>query len=486
MRWSCPGLAAIALAALVLLAGPPADAASRVGVSAAVRGVVEVNEVTSDTIRRASTGENMFLGDVVDSHLESGMQILLLDETTFTVGENCRITIDKFVYDPETGAGEVAATVTEGFFRFVSGSIAANDPSAMTISTPAANLGIRGTIGDGVVGRAAYQLAREVGLDIPAGGDPDKAFLAVLRGPGQNRNTMDKIGRFRIDSGGETVEVARANWATFVAGPEVPPVPPFQAPQGLLQTLTTNLRASAGRGPAGGGDNESAARSALSRAPSGFTELAATVLSGQDTAEATEEAIQTIESEAETAILEEQSQLASDQTTGREPAGGDATTFEDLRSIPTGQAFFFDGDAPLSDGGTYDLAVAVDFGLRQIFAGGAFTSPSFSDDGSFGAISPQDCVVGCNFSKGTGPVVVEIEHNALRPNANGNEVDFGRLVLRPFNGGGLVPARFDHELLMRNEKNTVTGSGTATNVPVSPNLLNTTNINTTNLNTTSR
>ena len=477
MRWFCPGLAAMALTAPVLLAGVPADAASRVGVSAAVRGVVEVDEVTSETIRRASTGENMFLGDVVDSHLESGMQILLLDETTFTVGENCRITIDKFVYDPETGAGEVAATVTEGFFRFVSGSIAANDPSAMTIRTPAANLGIRGTIGDGVVGRAAYRLAREAGLEIPGGGDPDKAFLAVLRGPGQNRNTMDKIGRFRIDSGGKTVEVARANWATFVAGPDVPPVAPFQAPLGLLQTLTTSVRAAAGGGPAGGGDDESAARSALKRVPAGAKEVAASILSGQDTAEATEDAIQTIESEAETAVLDEQSQVASDQTTGRDPGGANATTFEDLRSIPSGQAVFVDSQAPLSDGGTYSLGVGIDFATRHIVAGGSFQSRSFSDNGAFGIIPQQDCLVGCDFSKGTGPVVVEIEHNALRPNANGDEVDFGRLVLRPFNEGGLVPARFDHELQLQNEKHNVTGSGTATNVPLSPSLINTTNLN---------
>jgi hypothetical protein len=74
------------------------------------------------------------------------MQILLLDQTVFTIGPESELVIDEFVYDPKTNAGKLSAEITKGVFRFVSGKIAHEKPEDMNVKLPAGTLGVRGTM----------------------------------------------------------------------------------------------------------------------------------------------------------------------------------------------------------------------------------------------------------------------------------------------------------------------------------------------------
>jgi hypothetical protein len=60
--------------------------------------------------------------------------------------------IDEMVYDPGTQSGKSAVSVAEGVFTFVSGQIAKTGVDAMTITTPVATIGVRGTAGGGQAG----------------------------------------------------------------------------------------------------------------------------------------------------------------------------------------------------------------------------------------------------------------------------------------------------------------------------------------------
>ncbi len=63
------------------------------------------------------------------------MQILLLDETVFTLGSGARLTIDEFVFDPSTQSGSVTTQITKGAFRFLSGGkLAKSSPTAMNVA----------------------------------------------------------------------------------------------------------------------------------------------------------------------------------------------------------------------------------------------------------------------------------------------------------------------------------------------------------------
>ena len=46
-----------------------------------------------------------------------------LDETRIQVGENSKIILDKFIYDPNSQTGDVAINFSKGVFRFVTGNM---------------------------------------------------------------------------------------------------------------------------------------------------------------------------------------------------------------------------------------------------------------------------------------------------------------------------------------------------------------------------
>ena len=71
-------------------------------------------------------------------------QLLFLDHSALTIGPNSNLVLDKFVYDPDAGVGELAFSATKGLFRLVGGRISKNTP--VTIKTSAGTIGIRGGI----------------------------------------------------------------------------------------------------------------------------------------------------------------------------------------------------------------------------------------------------------------------------------------------------------------------------------------------------
>ena len=77
-------------------------------------------------------------------HANDRAHLVLLDGTSVTVGPNALLTLDKFVYDPDTKKGELALTATKGVFRIVGGKI--SKTNAITATTPSSTIGIRGGI----------------------------------------------------------------------------------------------------------------------------------------------------------------------------------------------------------------------------------------------------------------------------------------------------------------------------------------------------
>lgn len=193
----------IFLIAATALAGFAAAAAAQqqAGVSAAVRGQVALARASANIVgRKVESGEKIYLGDAITSGRDSGMQIMLLDETVFSIGPNSEIAIDEFVYDPATDSGKVTASVAKGVFRFITGKIARKRPEDMTVRLPTATIGIRGTIVGGAVRSASGE---DPAVDSVFAGlssmVPDaqrgKEFV-ILLGPGNENNTNDGGGAF--------------------------------------------------------------------------------------------------------------------------------------------------------------------------------------------------------------------------------------------------------------------------------------------------
>ena len=138
------------LAIALLVAGVPA-AAQTVGVNAAVVNDVRMTSQANPAPHKAVVKERVALGNDIQTGKASVLQVLLLDRTSFTVGGNARVKIDRFVYDPNRQASAVGLSVAKGAFRFMSGKALHANPGQSAISTPVASIGIRGTIVEGAV-----------------------------------------------------------------------------------------------------------------------------------------------------------------------------------------------------------------------------------------------------------------------------------------------------------------------------------------------
>jgi hypothetical protein len=221
------------LVAATLLAAAPAGSASTVGINAAIRNKVMTRAASDPTLHPAVLKARVALGDQVQTANASVLQILLLDRSNFTVGANARVTIDRFVYDPQHSASAVGASVARGAFRFISGRSVHNMPGQTAITTPVASIGVRGTIFEGAVGPDAVRIA---GMEAGAHGgkvDPSTATLIVLRGPGAT--PTEPGGAIDVTANGNVVTLDKPGMALFVPGPNQNPIGPFSlSDQGLL------------------------------------------------------------------------------------------------------------------------------------------------------------------------------------------------------------------------------------------------------------
>jgi hypothetical protein len=120
----CP-LRTIALVSLLLgigLASPCARADQRVGIDSAVNPAA-MGIPPGALPRRLVLGQDVVFNERITTEAGGQTQILFVDESTLSVGPNANMVIDQFVYDPNTGAGKFAASLTRGVFRFVGGKL---------------------------------------------------------------------------------------------------------------------------------------------------------------------------------------------------------------------------------------------------------------------------------------------------------------------------------------------------------------------------
>lgn len=189
-----------------------AQAQEAVGVNAAIRNTVRTHSAGESALRAAALRGQVRTGDVFVSGAQSQLQILLRDQSIFTLGSNARVTIDRFVIDTDRSAGGASASVARGAFRFVSGRSGAR-PGA--VRTPVASIGVRGTVVETVVGPdALFVLGAQPGLP-PFSGSPDEATLIVLRGPGPRGSGFDTPGAIDVTSGDTTYTLERPGLAMF-------------------------------------------------------------------------------------------------------------------------------------------------------------------------------------------------------------------------------------------------------------------------------
>ena len=239
-----------ACALLGLLLGLAAPGPARAGeptsgVCAAVRGHVDVERALAPW-RPVASGEEVMSRDELRSGPRSGLQLLLRDETIFTLGPDSAMRLDEFVYEPGTGNAKLVANVTRGVFRFIAGKIAEDACDRMHLGAGTGTIAIRGSMLAGRVDEGSGET------------------LIVLLGDGADTNRCASTAAIDVCNAGACVDIRRAGYATRIAGPDSAPTPPFALDAKDLSTLLAGL---APRPVWALGDGDGGSADALPRAP---------------------------------------------------------------------------------------------------------------------------------------------------------------------------------------------------------------------------
>lgn len=230
-------LAAALLLAAAGLSAPASAQPVEVGTTASVAGEVTLD---NDQLRRPIKLERrrrIAWGDVIATERNAQAQLLLLDRSTFGIGQRSKVRIDRFVYDPGKERS-VIASLLKGALRFFSG--AEEGARSGEVSTPAGRIGIRGTAVDMLVGERARDIAeREEAVGRRVRSNKDEATLVVLRGPVAEAGLTP--GRVEVTGADVTVVLDEPGLAAFIPFRGAAPIGPFRIGNGGLARVQDQL-----------------------------------------------------------------------------------------------------------------------------------------------------------------------------------------------------------------------------------------------------
>lgn len=214
---SCVAFSALSVAVPNLAAADP-----RVGVTSATSGDPR-GKPPAAAERVLHVGIDVQANEIITTDADDRAQLLFLDGSSLQVGPLARLTIDKFVYDPNTKVGELAVGVTHGVFRFVGGKISKSKP--VVIKTPSATLSIRGGIMIGSV-------------------DGTKTVATFIHGV-----------EMTVTGQGQTRNVTRPGWQVTTFAGKIPSQA-VQLPAGALSTEMGQLEADRSQPGSGNADKK--------------------------------------------------------------------------------------------------------------------------------------------------------------------------------------------------------------------------------------
>lgn len=219
-------LALLTASAGLALCGAASASAQQVGIAAAIDGEVSIAVTEKAKARKIARKQAVSLGNLIRTKKKAELDILLRDKSTFSVPEETRLVIDRYVYDPGKERSVVARLIY-GAARFFSGE--KTPRSTAKIKSPSAEMGILGTAVDTIVGKKATTIAKDEPA-IPDGIDHDKktATLVVLRGPGPATEGDLTPGFVTVTGGGKTIELTEPGLAGYVPYVGATPIGPFR------------------------------------------------------------------------------------------------------------------------------------------------------------------------------------------------------------------------------------------------------------------
>ena len=114
-------------------------------IGSATRVQNSVAGIVSGRSTTLSDGSAVYSNELVKTEADSLAKLTFNDKTNLSVGPSSQVKLDRFVFDASRSTSSAVISMSTGAFRFVTGS---SDPRNFKLTTPAASIGIRGTILD--------------------------------------------------------------------------------------------------------------------------------------------------------------------------------------------------------------------------------------------------------------------------------------------------------------------------------------------------
>lgn len=117
-----------------------AQEAEHVGKLERAKNEVSAKPSEADPARALAAGNPVFRNEMVTTGAQARAELRLSDATALVMGENATVRLDEFIYDAD---GSATINLVTGALRFISAK--AGHPGKLTIKTPVATIGVRGT-----------------------------------------------------------------------------------------------------------------------------------------------------------------------------------------------------------------------------------------------------------------------------------------------------------------------------------------------------
>lgn len=128
---------------LALALGLPVAHAADIGQVKVSKGVVTIERGGQSL--PAAIGTHLQASDVVKTGADGSVGITMTDNSLLSAGPSSVLALDRYDFDSTTNAGHFDASLRKGTLAVVSGRLVQQSPDAMTVRTPSAILGVRGT-----------------------------------------------------------------------------------------------------------------------------------------------------------------------------------------------------------------------------------------------------------------------------------------------------------------------------------------------------
>jgi hypothetical protein len=174
----------VALTLLSGFAGDQVAAQEAIGTVSRIQG--EASGTHGSATRALAVNASVILNETVTTGAAARLEVTFKDNTRLTLGENAKLTLDRYVFNPAAGRGTIRFKVV-GALRFLSGQVSKLARSDVSVTTPVATIGIRGTefwggpIDDQVLGVFLIEGAVRVS---------NTAGARILNRPGQGTNIV--------------------------------------------------------------------------------------------------------------------------------------------------------------------------------------------------------------------------------------------------------------------------------------------------------